>query len=163
VTIRRQRIEDSFPNASDSADTETTATTLQDLLLTLADGQEEIFHQGTPGIAELTDDEGSNEILDISALSVLLLGQLDDDQGLDLHQMGWNHGLAFSYPSYSILIMCSGLGGVNDDGAAPPKWIRLQSHEELNPWFPWPNKIVSFAVPYHGRHLNILSRIVLYS
>lgn len=146
VAIRRRSIEDSFPNSLGSTDIETTTATLEDLLLALADEQEEAGEQDTPYMVESTDEE-TNEILDISALSASLLGQLDNDQGLE----GQTHGLAHLYPSplfdsHRVL----GLGSVNDDGAAPPKRIRSQSHEESSLWFPWPNKIVSLEVPHSG-------------
>lgn len=56
-------------------------------------------------MAELTDNDETNGILDISALSASILCQLEDNQGLDTRQMpslefkGRIHGLAHVYPS----------------------------------------------------------------
>jgi len=56
-------------------------------------------------MTESTDDDETNGILDISVLSASLLGQLNDNQGLDTRQIpslefeGRIHGLAHLYPS----------------------------------------------------------------
>jgi len=86
VAIRLRKPEGSLPEVLGSTDVETTTPALQDLLLALEDEREETGEWGTPGVAESTDDEGGNEVLDVSALAASLLGQFDDDQGLDIHQ-----------------------------------------------------------------------------
>ena len=98
VATRLRQIEDTFPNAPGSTDVETTAPALQDLLFALVNHQEDAVEDSAAQDISETDDEESNEVLDISALSTSLLGRLDSNQPLNvggtstLKLEGWDHG-----------------------------------------------------------------------
>jgi len=84
IAIRLQEIENSFPGAPDSTEVEATPPTLQQLLFTL-DEQDVICERETAGMAGPMDEEGDDEVLDISALSASLLSQPDGDWELGVH------------------------------------------------------------------------------
>ena len=85
MAIRLEEIENSFPDAPDSTEVEMSPPAIQQLLVALSEGGE-MGEQETPSVAQLTDDEGSSEVLDISALSASLLTQFDDaDQRSGVH------------------------------------------------------------------------------
>ena len=110
-----QRIDDSFPDTPPSStNVKATASTLQDLLLALADEQEEMGERDTPGMAGSMDGEGSNEIVEIPALSVSLLGRFDGDEGLGayLELEGRDHGSSCLDPP--PVLFSSFVGGRRD-------------------------------------------------